>query len=51
LWLQLWLLFAQLTLAYPTTVVAGTTGLIAALASERSIGVVSASHCGGGLDS
>jgi hypothetical protein len=35
----------------PATVVAGTTCDGAAMASFRLVGVISASHCGGGHDS
>ena len=45
-----WPLFARSSLAQAATVVAGTTGEGAALASFLLFGVVSASHCGGGLD-
>jgi hypothetical protein len=41
-------LFARSALAQPDTVVAGTTGEGAALATVRLVGVGSASHCGGG---
>jgi hypothetical protein len=44
----LWTLFARSVLAQPATVMAGTTGEGADLASVRWIGVGLASHCGGG---
>jgi hypothetical protein len=43
-------LFAWSAWAQPATVVAGTSGEGASLATVRSIGVGSASHCGGGHD-
>jgi hypothetical protein len=46
-----WPLFARSAWAQPVTVVASTTGVGAQLASVRSVGVGSASHCGGGHDS
>jgi hypothetical protein len=45
-----WTLFARSTFAQPATVVAGTTGEGAALATVRSLGVGSDSHCGAGHD-
>jgi hypothetical protein len=44
----LWTLFAPSALAQPATVVGGTTGEGTALASVRSVGLGSASHCGVG---
>jgi hypothetical protein len=44
----LWPLFAPSAWAQPATVVAGTTGKDAAVASVRRVSVGSASHCGGG---
>jgi hypothetical protein len=46
----LWPLFARLSYDQPATVVSVTTGEDAALASFISVGVGSASHCGGGHD-
>jgi hypothetical protein len=46
----LWPLFARSAWAQTATVVAGTTGEGAALASVRSVSVGSDSHCGGGHD-
>jgi hypothetical protein len=46
----LWTQFARSGLAQPATVVSGTTGEGAAPASDRSVGVSSASHCGGKND-
>jgi hypothetical protein len=46
----LWPLFAWSEWAKPDTVLAGKTGESAALASVRSVGVVTFSHCGGGND-
>jgi hypothetical protein len=43
-------LFARLSYVQPATVVSGTTGEGAALASVRSVGVGTASHFGGGHD-
>jgi hypothetical protein len=45
-----WPLFSRATWAQPATAVACTTGEGVALASVRSVGVGSASHCGGGHD-
>jgi hypothetical protein len=45
-----WPLYARSAWSQPTTVVAGTTSEGATLASVRSVGVGSASHCGGGYD-
>jgi hypothetical protein len=47
----LWPLFAWWARAQPATVVVGTTGEGASLASVPSVGLGSASHCGGGHDS
>jgi hypothetical protein len=46
----LWPLFPQSACAQPATLLAGTTGEGAALASVRLVGVGSDSHCGGGHD-
>jgi hypothetical protein len=46
----IWPLFAWYAWDNPANVVAGTTGEDAALASVRSAGVGSASHCGGEHD-
>jgi hypothetical protein len=46
----LWTLFERSAWAQPATVVADTTGEGAALASVRSVGVGSYSHCVGGHD-
>jgi hypothetical protein len=46
----LWPLFAQSSLAEPTTVVAVMTGEGAGLASFPLVGLVSASHYFGGYD-
>ena len=43
-------MFGWLARGQPATLVAGRTGEDADLASVRSIGVGSASHCGGGYD-
>jgi hypothetical protein len=42
-------LFAWSAWVQQATVLAGTRGEIAALASHRLVGLVSASHCGGGI--
>jgi hypothetical protein len=47
----LWPQLARSGWAQPATVVAGTTGEGADLASGHSVGVGSANHCGGGHDS
>jgi hypothetical protein len=47
----IWPLFDRSTWAQPDTVLAGTTVEGAILASDRSVGVGSISHCGGEHDS
>jgi hypothetical protein len=46
----LWPLFVWAAWAQPATVLAGTTGEGVDLASDSSVGVGSASHCGGDHD-
>jgi hypothetical protein len=46
----LWPLFTRSSYAQPATVVAGSTGEGVPMSSFRSLGVGSASHCGGGHD-